>query len=49
MGIEAVFREKHIIRRKKQFDESTSEEVTKSALESFKVDYFIYIVDKALS
>nr|XP_008358200.2 zinc finger MYM-type protein 1-like [Malus domestica] len=46
MGIEPVFREKHIIRRKKQFDESASEAATQSAIEAFRVD-FIYIVDQA--
>ncbi|CAN6719797.1 unnamed protein product [Malus baccata var. baccata] len=47
MEIEPIFREKHIIRRKKQFDESTSEASTQSAIEAFRVDYFIYIVDQA--
>ncbi|KAM2787199.1 hypothetical protein PS2_008008 [Malus domestica] len=32
MGIEPVFREKHIIQRKKQFDESVSEAATQSAI-----------------
>nr|XP_028952623.1 uncharacterized protein LOC103441777 [Malus domestica] len=45
MEIEPVFREKCIIRRKKQFDESASEVATQSAIEAFRVDYFIYIVD----
>ena len=49
MEIEAVFREKRIIRRKKQFDDNANEEVTQSVIESFKVNYFIYIVDQALS
>ncbi|XP_061993554.1 uncharacterized protein LOC133711445 [Rosa rugosa] len=49
MEIEAVFREKRVIRRKRQFDESASEEVTQSAEESFRVNYFTYIVDQALS
>jgi phage terminase small subunit len=50
IGIEPVFHEKRIIRRKKQFDENASAEVTRqSALESFRVNYFIYIVDQALS
>lgn len=51
MGIEPIFHEKRIIRRKKHFDESASEEVTQqSALELFRVNYFILnIVDQALS
>ncbi|CAN6712277.1 unnamed protein product [Malus baccata var. baccata] len=47
MEIETVFREKRIIRRKKQFDESASEVATQSAIEAFRVNYFIYIVDQA--
>ncbi|XP_022845344.1 uncharacterized protein LOC111368345 [Olea europaea var. sylvestris] len=38
MGIEAVFTEKRIIRRKKHFDESSSDEVKQSAEESFRVE-----------
>ncbi|XP_022874211.1 zinc finger MYM-type protein 1-like [Olea europaea var. sylvestris] len=49
MGIEVVFREKCNIRRKMQFDESGSEEVTLSAEESFRVDYFLFIIDQARS
>ncbi|KAL8548246.1 hypothetical protein ACS0TY_007533 [Phlomoides rotata] len=49
MGIEATFREKRIIRRKNQFDESMSDEITHSTEESFRVDYFLFIVDKARS
>ncbi|XP_040369370.1 zinc finger MYM-type protein 1-like [Rosa chinensis] len=50
MKIEAIFREKRTIRKKKHFDESDNEEeVTQSALESFKVGYFYYIIDQALS
>nr|XP_011459729.1 PREDICTED: zinc finger MYM-type protein 1 [Fragaria vesca subsp. vesca] len=50
MGIEAVFQEEHIIRRKRQSDEINSgEEVTQSSKESFRVNYFIFIVDQALS
>ncbi|XP_040372930.1 zinc finger MYM-type protein 1-like [Rosa chinensis] len=49
MEIEAVFREKRVIRRRRQFDESASKEVTQSAEESFRVNCFTYIVDQALS
>ena len=49
MGIELLFPEKRIIHRKKQFDDNASEVVTQSATESFKVNYFLYIVDQALS
>ncbi|XP_058222957.1 uncharacterized protein LOC131332676 [Rhododendron vialii] len=49
MKIEPSFVEKCIICRKKQFDEDISEEVTQSVEESFRVNYFLYIVDKDLS
>ena len=49
MEIEPVFREKHIIHRKKQFDENVHNETTRSAEKSFRIDYFLYIVDKAIS
>ena len=49
MEIEHVFREKHIIHRKKQFDENVHNETTRSAEKSFRIDYFLYIVDKAIS
>ncbi|KAL7164885.1 hypothetical protein ACSBR2_040724 [Camellia fascicularis] len=48
LGIEPTFVEKRIISRKKQFDESISEELTQSAEESFRVSYFFYFVDQAL-
>ncbi|KAL6126146.1 hypothetical protein ACLB2K_074197 [Fragaria x ananassa] len=41
LGIEAVFREKRVIRRKRQFDEISSDEVTQSPEESFRVHYFL--------
>ncbi|PRQ25889.1 putative HAT dimerization domain, ribonuclease H-like domain-containing protein [Rosa chinensis] len=49
MGIEPVFMEKWTIHKKRQFSESSSEAVTQSAAESFKVNYFLYIVDQAIS
>ncbi|XP_075478946.1 uncharacterized protein LOC142519807 [Primulina tabacum] len=49
MGIEAVFREKHVIRRKKQFGESNSEEVIQLAAEFFRINYFLFIIDQARS
>ncbi|XP_075481271.1 uncharacterized protein LOC142521982 [Primulina tabacum] len=49
MGIEAVFREKLVIRRKNQFGESNSEEVLQSAAESFRINYFLFIIDQARS
>jgi hypothetical protein len=49
LEIEPIFREKRVIHRKKQFDETSYEEMTQTAEESFKINYFIYIVDQALS
>ena len=49
MKIEPVFHEKRIIHRKKKFDENVHYETTRSAEESFRIDYFLYIVDKAIS
>ncbi|XP_022843386.1 zinc finger MYM-type protein 1-like [Olea europaea var. sylvestris] len=49
MGIEAVFQKRRSIRRKKQFDESGTEEVTYSAEDSFRVEYFLFIIDQARS
>ncbi|KAK4596796.1 hypothetical protein RGQ29_014721 [Quercus rubra] len=49
MEIEPIFHEKRIIRRKKQFDENVNDEITQSAKESFRINYFLYIVDQAIS
>jgi len=48
MNIEPEFRKKRIAFRKKRFDENIDDEITKSLEESFRVDYFIYIVDQAI-
>ncbi|GJS04872.1 zinc finger MYM-type protein 1-like protein [Tanacetum coccineum] len=49
MDIDPVFRQKRVIRRKRQFDENyVDEETTYSVEEAFKVQYFLYIVDQAL-
>ena len=49
MEIEPIFREKRIIRRNKQFDEDVKDETTQSAEEYFIINYFLYIVDEAIS
>ena len=50
LEVEPIIREKRIIRRKKHFDENIDEEqLAQSTLESFKVNYFLYVVDQALS
>ncbi|XP_022873135.1 zinc finger MYM-type protein 1-like [Olea europaea var. sylvestris] len=43
LDIEPIFREKRVIRRKKQFDEISCEEMTERAEESFRVNYFLYL------
>ncbi|XP_035842043.1 zinc finger MYM-type protein 1-like [Helianthus annuus] len=49
IGVNAEFRQKRVIYRKKQFDESSSvEEVTFSPEEDFRVNYFLSIVDQAI-
>ncbi|KAK4586177.1 hypothetical protein RGQ29_023396 [Quercus rubra] len=40
MEIEPIFHEKHIIRRKKQFDENVNDEITQSAEESCRFEQF---------
>ncbi|KAM6587524.1 hypothetical protein CsatA_010129 [Cannabis sativa] len=49
MEVEPVFIEKRKVYRKKQFDESVNEGVTQSAAESFKIEYFLCIIDQAIS
>jgi hypothetical protein len=49
MEIEHVFHEKRIIRRKKQFDEIVNDETIQFAEEYFRINYFLYIVDQAIS
>ena len=49
MRIEPKFREKCIIRRKKQFDKSGNDDVTQSGEQSFRVEYFLFIIDQARS
>ncbi|KAL2605097.1 hypothetical protein AAZX31_09G122000 [Glycine max] len=49
MDIEPKLPEKRISRRKKQFDENIQDEIVKSLQESFRIDYFLYIVDKVIT
>ncbi|KAJ0808162.1 putative transcription factor and/or regulators TTF-type(Zn) family [Helianthus annuus] len=50
LGVDAGFPQKRVIRRKKQFDENSNvEEVIFSLDEDFKVNYFLCIVDQAIS
>ncbi|XP_019153537.1 PREDICTED: uncharacterized protein LOC109150015 [Ipomoea nil] len=47
LEIEPVFPQKRKIRRKRQFDES-ADDTSLSPEESFRVNYFLYIVDQAI-
>ncbi|GKB66542.1 zinc finger MYM-type protein 1-like protein [Tanacetum coccineum] len=50
MDIDPLFIQKRVIHRKRQFDEAFAEEdAILSAEESFKVNYFLYIVDQAIA
>ncbi|KAF5797875.1 putative transcription factor and/or regulators TTF-type(Zn) family [Helianthus annuus] len=49
MDVEPMFREKRIIHRNRRFDENVANETTKTPIELFKTDYFLYIVDQAIS
>jgi hypothetical protein len=49
MEIEHVFREKYIIRKNERFDDNVNDEITQSAEESFRIDYFLYIIDQTIS
>ena len=49
MEIEPIFREKRIIHRKKQSDENVNDETTQSTEEYFRINYFLYVVDQAIS
>ncbi|GJT63778.1 zinc finger MYM-type protein 1 [Tanacetum coccineum] len=49
MDIDPVFRQKRVIRKKRQFDENlVNQDTSFSVEEAFKVQYFLYIVDQAL-
>ncbi|XP_071689200.1 uncharacterized protein [Rutidosis leptorrhynchoides] len=49
MDVSPVFSQKRLIQRKKRFDESSSsQEVSFTPQETFRVQYFLYIVDKAI-
>ncbi|XP_021741085.1 zinc finger MYM-type protein 1-like [Chenopodium quinoa] len=49
VGIDPVFPQRRIIRRKRQFDEIDGDETLLSPEESFRIQYFIYIVDQTIA
>lgn len=48
MKIDPIFSQKRITHRKKQFDESCSEEISLFAEESFRINYFLVVGDVAI-
>ncbi|XP_021736478.1 uncharacterized protein LOC110703029 [Chenopodium quinoa] len=49
IGIDPVFPQTRIIRRKRHFDKINGEETLLSPEETFRIQYFLYIVDKAIA
>ena len=49
MEIEPKFREKRVIHRKKQFGESVDCGEKLTPEESFRIEYFLFIVDQVIS
>ncbi|XP_076944684.1 uncharacterized protein LOC143615449 [Bidens hawaiensis] len=50
MGIDPIFAQKRVIKRKKQSDESSSsQEASFTREEDFRVNYFLYITDQAIA
>ena len=49
MNIEPILSKKHCVFRKKQFDENDHDEEMQSAEKSFRVNYFLVVVDITIS
>ncbi|XP_074302790.1 uncharacterized protein LOC141634894 [Silene latifolia] len=49
MNIDPCFPKRREIRRKKQFDESSDDSSRISEEESFRINYFLYLIDQAIS
>ncbi|XP_021771501.1 zinc finger MYM-type protein 1-like [Chenopodium quinoa] len=49
IGIDPIFPQRRIIRRKKQFNDIDGDETLLSPKESFRIQYFIYIVDQTIA
>ena len=49
MNIEPILPTKYCVFRKKQFDENNHDEEIQSAKESFKINYFLVVVDMTIS
>ena len=49
MNVKPKFREKRIIQRNRGYDENVANETIKTPVQLFKTDYFLYVVDKAIT
>ncbi|XP_012839446.1 PREDICTED: uncharacterized protein LOC105959833 [Erythranthe guttata] len=49
LGVQPVFRTRRVIKRKRQFDENENEYTPQSAEETFRVEFFMFVVDQALT
>ncbi|XP_012847999.1 PREDICTED: zinc finger MYM-type protein 1-like [Erythranthe guttata] len=49
MGIQPIFREKRVTRRKKHFDENNNEDVILTSEESFRINFVFFVIDQALT
>lgn len=49
IGIEPIFIQKRFIRRKRQFDKVSGNETLLSVEETFRIQYFLYLIDHSIS
>lgn len=50
IGLDTTFCKRRVVERKIHFDENTNDtEVVRSTEEYFRIDYILYIVDKAMT
>ncbi|XP_012833173.1 PREDICTED: zinc finger MYM-type protein 1-like [Erythranthe guttata] len=49
LGVQPVFRTRRVIKRKRQFDENENEYTPQSAEETFRVEFFMFVMDQALT
>ncbi|KAL9145556.1 hypothetical protein ABFS82_13G051800 [Erythranthe guttata] len=49
MGIQPIFQEKRVSRRKKHFDENNNEDVMLTSEESFRINFVFFVIDQALT
>ncbi|KAL7102343.1 hypothetical protein ACP275_08G114200 [Erythranthe tilingii] len=49
LGVQPVFRTRRVIKRKRQFDKNENEYTPQSAEETFRVEFFMFVMDQALT